>query len=78
MGEEEPLADLFSFADFARAARAKKTVTASSEPLNNEGQEEKNPFEVKESVKPNKPAPRPSSREERLKNSQKAGETTVE
>lgn len=78
MGEEEPLADLFSFADFARAARAKKTVTASSEPLNNEGQEEKNPFEVKESVKPNKPAPRPRTREEQVKNSPKTGEATVE
>ncbi|WP_122820821.1 DAK2 domain-containing protein [Varibaculum vaginae] len=77
MSEEEPLADLFSFADFARAARAKKTVPASSMPLNNQGKEEKNPFEVKESEKPNKSASRLRSRQEAAKNSQKSGEVTV-
>ena len=78
MGEEEPLADLFSFADFARAARAKKTVTTRSEPVNNDRRNPKNPFEVRESEKYNKPAPRPRTREERVKNSPKTGEATVE
>ena len=31
MGEEEPLADLFSFADFARAAREKNSLKTAKE-----------------------------------------------
>lgn len=77
MGEEEPLADLFSFADFARAARAKNPVTANSESVSNDRRDEKNSLEAKESLKPNKTTPRPRSSEKRKKSGKKTAETPV-
>ncbi|MDU7407690.1 hypothetical protein [Varibaculum cambriense] len=62
MGEEEPLADLFSFADFARAAREKKsvkTVTPAAASQPDDYQWGKITDSGNQSVKKSKTSPRP-------------------